>query len=157
MTSLHLAVIHNSIETLSILIDIAEPFIQHSNVILESVDENNADNDDNDNKIRKQNAKGKASSNNPKFIDTKDGLLHWTPLQWACYKKHNDIALILIDSMANIIDEPIIHSPLHLSSYQNLHIVADELISKGAKPNSPSLIMKQTPLKVCCQSLRVNN
>ena len=75
------------------------------------------------------------------------GRLQYTPLHWAAYYGHLEIADILISRGADLdADDPYYSTPLYLAAEEGHPEVVEFLISKGAKVNVKSSWSGYTPL-----------
>ena len=73
--------------------------------------------------------------------------LQYTPLHWAAYYGHLEIAEILISRGADLdADDPYYSTPLYLAAEQGYPEVVEFLISKGAKVNVKSSRSGYTPV-----------
>ena len=79
--------------------------------------------------------------------ETSNDRLQYTPLHWAAYYGHLEIAEILISRGADLdAEDPSYSTPLYLAAEQGHPKVVEFLISKGAKVNVKSARWGYTPL-----------
>ena len=70
-------------------------------------------------------------------VNTKDKTFEWTPLQWAVFNGHKEVAVLLIGKGADVNTmDGRGHTPLHRAAQKSRKEIVELLIAKGADVNA---------------------
>ena len=70
-------------------------------------------------------------------MNTKDKTFEWTPLQWAVFNGHKEVAVLLIGKGADVNTmDGRGHTPLHRAAQKSRKEIVELLISNGANVNA---------------------